>query len=66
MTTRIVIELFDAQAEKLRAEAQRLGVRPEELAVAAVADLVDRVDADFRSAASHVLVKNRELYRRIS
>lgn len=63
---RIVIELPDPQAEKLRVEAQRLGVRPEELATAAVVDLVDRADADFRSAASHVLAKNRELYRHLS
>lgn len=62
---RIVIELPDLQAEELRAEAKRLGVNPEELAAAAVADLVDRAEADFRSAASHVLAKNRELYRRI-
>lgn len=62
---RIVIELPDLQAEKLRAEAQRLGVRPEELATAAVVDLVARPDADFRSAVNHVLAKNRELYRRI-
>lgn len=63
---RIAIELPDSQAEKVRAEAQRQGVRPEELAAAAVVDFVDRVDADFQSTASHVLAKNRELYRRIS
>lgn len=63
---RIVIELPDPQAEKLRTEAQRLGVRPEELATAAVVDLVNLADADFRSATSLVLAKNRELYRRIS
>lgn len=62
---RIVIELPDPKAEKLRAEAQRLGVRPEELATAAVVDLVNRV-ADFQTVASHVLAKNWELYRRIS
>lgn len=63
---RIPIELPDAQAEKLRGEAQRLGVRPEDLATAAVVDLLNREASDFDSAAKHVLQKNRELYRRLS
>ena len=59
------IELPETEAEKLRAEASRLGVRPEELAIAAVVDLLNRSD-DFQEAASYVLEKNKELYQRLS
>ena len=51
----IPIELSDPQAEKLRTEAQRLGVEPEALAAAAVVDLLNREAPDFDRAAEHVL-----------
>ena len=63
---KIPIELSELQAEKLRGEAQRLGIRPEDLAAAAVVDLLGRHGEDFESAASYVLQKNEELYRRLS
>lgn len=62
---RMAIELPEPQAEKLRGEAQRLGISPEDLATAAVVDLLNRETGDFEAAASHVLQKNRELYRRL-
>ena len=55
-----------AQAEKLREEAQRLGVAPEELARAALADLLGTPDAEFRAVATRILHKNQELYRRLA
>jgi TPR repeat protein len=58
-------ELLEAESKKLRAEASRLGVEPEELAIAAVLDLLNRSD-DFRDAARYVLRKNKELYQRLS
>jgi hypothetical protein len=60
------IELPETEADKLRAEADRLGVRPEELATAAVIDLLHREANDFNSAAAYVLRKNRELYKRLA
>ena len=62
----IPIELSEAQAEKLRNEAQRLGVEPQALAVAAVVDLLNREATDFDRAAEYVVRKNRELYKRLS
>jgi len=62
----IPIELSDPQAEKLRIEAQRLGVEPQALATALVVDLLNRETPDFDQAAEHVLRKNRELYKRLS
>lgn len=63
---RIPIELSDSQAEKLRSEAQRLGVEPQALAAAAVLDLLSRETPDFDRAAELVLQKNQELYKRLS
>ena len=60
---RISVELPEPQASKLRGEAQRLGVKPEDLAAAAVVDLLNRGASDFDSAAEYVLRKNRDLYR---
>jgi hypothetical protein len=50
----------------LAEEAKRLGVRVEDLAAAAVQDLLAQPDPTFQEAASRVLEKNRELYRRLA
>ena len=47
-----VIDLSPAQAERLRLEAERLGVKPEELAKAILADVLDRAADDFTSSAA--------------
>lgn len=63
---KLSIELTDAETTKLRQEATRLGVEPEDLARAAVTDLLSNEDQDFRDAAEQVLRKNEELYRRLA
>jgi len=60
------VDLTDAQLESLRDRAKSLGISPEQLASAAVADLVERPADDFARAASKVLSKNVELYRRLA
>lgn len=63
---KIAIELNPTQSEQLRAAAAALGVAAEDLAHAAVADLLAACAADFEAAAARVLAKNRELYQRLS
>ncbi len=63
---KVVFELPAAQAEKLRAEAARLGLSPDDLARAALSDLLASPDSDFAAAAQRVLAKNKELYRRLA
>ena len=63
---KIAFELPPAQSERLRAEAERLGLSPDDLARAALADLLAAPDADFQAAAARVIAKNRELYRRLA
>lgn len=63
---KFALELPPAQAEKLLHEASRLGLAPEDLARAAVLDLLGTPDAEFRAAATRVLQKNQELYRRLA
>jgi hypothetical protein len=63
---KLAFELPPAQAEKLRTEAERLGLSPEDLARAALSDLLANPDADFHAAASRVLTKNEELYKRLA
>jgi hypothetical protein len=63
---KLTIDLSPAQAERLRLEAERLGLAPEDLARAAVADLLATRDDEFKAAAERVLRKNEELYRRLA
>ncbi|MBY0497877.1 MAG: DNA-binding protein [Cyanobacteria bacterium] len=63
---KVAIELPPAQAAQLEAEAIRLGVPVEELARAAVTDLLAAPDAIFQATAERVLAKNNELYRRLA
>ena len=60
------IELSPAQADRLRQEAERLKITPEELARAALNDLLSERDQDFKVAAERVLQKYSELYRRLA
>lgn len=63
---KLSVEIPDEQAEQLKEAADRLGVRVEQLARAAIADLTARQAADFEAASTYVLQKNKELYRRLS
>jgi len=63
---KVSVEVTGPQEAQLAEEAKRLNVPVEELATAALQDLLAQRDADFRQAATRVLEKNRELYRRVS
>ena len=63
---KISIPLTDQQAEALAEIASRLRVKPEDLAQAAVTDLLSKPDDEYEEAAKYLLEKNRELYRRLS
>ncbi|MEZ4292403.1 MAG: DNA-binding protein [Myxococcota bacterium] len=63
---KLAIELSAEQASLLREGADRLGIEPEQLALAAVMDLITSEAPDFEAAATRVLEKNRELYRRLA
>lgn len=63
---KLSIELSPAQADRLRLEAERLGLTPEDLGRAAIADLLAAAGEDFKAAADRVLKKNEELYRRLA
>ena len=63
---KVAIELRSTQATQLENEAKRLGVPVEELARAAVTDLLAAPDAAFQSAAKRILVQKIELYRRLA
>jgi hypothetical protein len=60
------LDLTPPQAQALAEAALRLRVRPEELAAAAVRDLLARPAPEFDQAARLILEKNAELYRRLA
>ena len=63
---KLAFELPPAQADRLQREAARLGVTPDDLAKAALADLLAVQDPDFEAAARRVLDQSQELYRRLA
>ena len=63
---RVSLEIPPGVEEELTRAAERLKVTVDELAAAAVRDLIARPDDDFERAATRVLNKNRELYRRLA
>jgi hypothetical protein len=63
---KLSVDLSAAQGERLRVEAERLGLTPEDLARAAISDLLASTGDDFKAAAERVLKKNEELYRRLA
>lgn len=65
-SVKLAFELPPAQADKLRVEAARLGLSPEDLARAALTDLLASSDAEFEAAAARVVAKNRDLYKRLA
>lgn len=63
---KVAFELPPTQADRLRAEAARLGLSPDDLARAALTDLLATPDAEFQAVAARVVTKNRELYKRLA
>lgn len=62
----IAINLNEEQSSALTQVAGRLNVAQQDLAAAAVRDLLSRPSVDFEVTASQVLAKNEELYRRLA
>jgi len=62
----ISLQLPDDAERRLAEVAKRLNVPVQDLAAAAVRDLLSQPSADFEAAAARVIEKNRELYRRLA
>lgn len=60
------VELSPEHHERLIEMAGRLGVEPEELARAALIDMVNGPDGEFTRVVRRVLAKNADLYRRLA
>jgi hypothetical protein len=63
---RLSVDLSPALEAQLAAVAARLNVSAEDLAAAALRDLLAQREAGFQAAATRVLAKNAELYRRLA
>ena len=62
----ISLQLDEVQSQRLQELARELKVDANELARAAINDLMSRPADDFDRAVRYVLEKNRELYRRLA
>ena len=62
----INFEIGPELAKALREIASKLGVSVDQLAKAAVADMLNKPESEFIASAEYVLKKNEELYRRLA
>jgi antitoxin FitA len=62
----ITVTLPELVLRKLKERAREVNVTPEELVRASVEEWLQRPNDDFMRAASYVLQKNAELYRRLA
>jgi predicted transcriptional regulator len=62
----ISVKLPEDAERRLAAAAERLNVPVQDLAAAALRDLLTQSAPDFEAAAARVLDKDRELYRRLA
>jgi uncharacterized protein YdbL (DUF1318 family) len=62
----LILDLDEQQTQRLQEVARRLNVSVNELAKAAINDLVAKSESDFERAATRVLRKNTELYKRLA
>ena len=60
------LELDEQQSKRLHDIASQLRVSVNDLALAAINELLAKPDCDFERAAARVLEKNSELYRRLA
>lgn len=60
------LELDEQQTQRLQEAARRLNVSVNDLAKAAINDLLAKPESDFESAATRLLTKNAELYKRLA
>ena len=60
------LELDQQQTQRLQDVARRLNVSVNDLAKAAINDLLAKPESDFEQAAVRVLKKNVELYKRLA
>ena len=60
------VQISDETAAKLERLADELGRTPEEIVQAGIGEKLAQLDEDYQEAASHILEKNDELYRRLS
>jgi Spy/CpxP family protein refolding chaperone len=60
------VELDTQQLERLEEAARRLNISVDDLARAAINDLLAKPESDFERAAARVLQKNAELYKRLA
>ena len=63
---KLSVEITGPIEQQLAEAAKRLNVSADDLAAAAVRDLVAGLDEEFSRVAARVLEKNRELYRRLA
>ena len=62
----LTLQLSDDTAERLEALAEKLGISPEEIVQAGLAEQLSSSGSEYEKAAARVLQRNAELYRRLS
>lgn len=64
--TQLTISISEDRLARLNELAAQFAVKPEDLLLASLDDLIMRPDADFKKAMAYVLDKNADLYSRLA
>lgn len=64
--TQLTISISEDRLARLKELAARFAVKPEDLLLASLDDLISRPDAEFKRAMAYVLDKNAELYSKLA
>lgn len=63
---RITVEIDDSKAALLREKAEKFGILPDQFVTASIEDLISQPEPEFEKAMQKVILKNKELYKRLA
>jgi hypothetical protein len=62
----IKVQIDDSKAALLLKKAEKFGILPDQFLTASIEDLISQPEAAFEDAMQKVILKNKELYKRLA
>lgn len=63
---RITVEIDDNKAALLKEKAKKFGLLPDQFVTASIDELIGRPEPEFEDALRKVIIKNKDLYKRLA
>jgi hypothetical protein len=62
----ITVQIDDSKAALLLKKAEKFGILPDQFVTASIEDLISQPEEAFEDAMQKVILKNKELYKRLA